>query len=161
MTYINDLYFRIWIGRWSLHLENRKAWACQVSLCGNWHIQWQKAWRYCSILPQLWCIAFAYFFCWSFLHSFQYLSMGDAFFFLLNIKARFCWCCSWMLSQVPHVNRTDYQLIDISEDGFVSYFHYTMLKRSLKFFSSNALPKCHVDTKVQSHWASTDLIHIL
>lgn len=22
--------------------------------------------------------------------------------------------------QVPHVNRTDYQLIDISEDGFVS-----------------------------------------
>ena len=23
--------------------------------------------------------------------------------------------------QVPHVSRTDYQLIDISEDGFVSY----------------------------------------
>lgn len=26
--------------------------------------------------------------------------------------------CSLLL-QVPHVNRTDYQLIDISEDGFV------------------------------------------
>lgn len=25
-----------------------------------------------------------------------------------------------LLLQVPHVNRTDYQLIDISEDGFVS-----------------------------------------
>ena len=25
------------------------------------------------------------------------------------------------VGQVPHVNRTDYQLIDISEDGFVSF----------------------------------------
>ena len=25
------------------------------------------------------------------------------------------------LQQVPHVNRTDYQLIDISEDGFVRF----------------------------------------
>ncbi|GKG54252.1 eukaryotic translation initiation factor 5A-2, partial [Tanacetum coccineum] len=25
-----------------------------------------------------------------------------------------------MVMQVPHVTRTDYQLIDISEDGFVS-----------------------------------------
>ena len=36
------------------------------------------------------------------------------------------WSCSLVFyacvfSQVPHVNRTDYQLIDISEDGFVSY----------------------------------------
>ena len=29
---------------------------------------------------------------------------------------------SSLLLQVPHVNRTDYQLIDISEDGFVSNF---------------------------------------
>lgn len=29
--------------------------------------------------------------------------------------------------QVPHVNRTDYQLIDISEDGFVSYFFLIVL----------------------------------
>lgn len=28
----------------------------------------------------------------------------------------------YCISQVPHVNRTDYQLIDISEDGFVSVF---------------------------------------
>ena len=30
--------------------------------------------------------------------------------------------CSYLsVLQVPHVNRTDYQLIDISEDGFVSF----------------------------------------
>jgi hypothetical protein len=29
-------------------------------------------------------------------------------------------CLSWWLLQVPEVVRTDYQLIDISEDGFVS-----------------------------------------
>lgn len=30
--------------------------------------------------------------------------------------------CSYLSGlQVPHVNRTDYQLIDISEDGFVSF----------------------------------------
>lgn len=29
--------------------------------------------------------------------------------------------------QVPHVNRTDYQLIDISEDGFVSFAIYLSL----------------------------------
>lgn len=28
--------------------------------------------------------------------------------------------------QVPHVNRTDYQLIDISEDGFVSFWNSTI-----------------------------------
>ena len=28
---------------------------------------------------------------------------------------------------VPHVNRTDYQLIDISEDGFVSFAIYLSL----------------------------------
>lgn len=43
-----------------------------------------------------------------------------------------------LLLQVPHVNRTDYQLIDISEDGFVSSFiqmfrvsvHWNMLHNS-------------------------------
>lgn len=30
-------------------------------------------------------------------------------------------CVFVLLFQVPHVNRTDYQLIDISEDGFVSF----------------------------------------
>lgn len=27
----------------------------------------------------------------------------------------------WYISQVPHVSRSDYQLIDIAEDGFVSH----------------------------------------
>ena len=27
--------------------------------------------------------------------------------------------------QVPHVNRSDYQLIDISEDGFVRHLSFT------------------------------------
>jgi hypothetical protein len=32
------------------------------------------------------------------------------------------------VKQVPHVNRTDYQLIDISEDGFVcTNFHFSFI----------------------------------
>lgn len=32
-----------------------------MPLCWDWHLQWEKAWRYCSIFPQLWCMSF----CWS------------------------------------------------------------------------------------------------
>ena len=35
----------------------------------------------------------------------------------------------FLLGQVPHVNRVDYQLIDISEDGFVSLFTFPMFVR--------------------------------
>lgn len=38
-----------------------------------------------------------------------------------------CWLSSDIFElQVPHVNRTDYQLIDISEDGFVCLFVQTV-----------------------------------
>lgn len=36
-------------------------------------------------------------------------------------KMLICLLVLQLFSQVPHVTRTDYQLIDISEDGFVSY----------------------------------------
>lgn len=37
--------------------------------------------------------------------------------------------------QVPHVNRTDYQLIDISEDGFVSIFSEILFTISMQLLS--------------------------
>ena len=46
-------------------------------------------------------------------HVWFYSSNGTVF-IILHIS---------VLLQVPHVNRTDYQLIDISEDGFVSFNH--------------------------------------
>jgi hypothetical protein len=39
----------------------------------------------------------------------------------------------FMLWQVPHVNRVDYQLIDISEDGFVSLFTFQCLSGWILF----------------------------
>lgn len=97
-------------GRWSFYFKNWKAWTCKVPLCGNWHIQWEETWRYCSFFSQLWCNFFVTLFLCS-----TYLSTD---FILLRNFA--CIHCNTMPLQVPHVNRTDYQLIDISEDGFVS-----------------------------------------
>lgn len=39
----------------------------------------------------------------------------------VRLKNFACIPCITIPLQVPHVNRTDYQLIDISEDGFVSF----------------------------------------
>jgi hypothetical protein len=39
----------------------------------------------------------------------------------------------FLLWQVPHVNRVDYQLIDISEDGFVSLFTFQCLSGWILF----------------------------
>ena len=94
-------------GCWGFDLENRQAWTCQVSLCGHWYIQRQEARRYRPIIPQLRCEG---------PFSFLLLSLITA--CVYNQSSGL----SSLLLQVPHVNRTDYQLIDISEDGFVSNF---------------------------------------
>ena len=39
--------------------------------------------------------------------------------------------CVCFVIQVPHVNRTDYQLIDISEDGFVCHLLLLLLFKSV------------------------------
>ena len=62
--------------------------------------------RRCSIV----CV---YFFIFSFIRI-----------YVIAVSHLYLWCF-WdidmyiVVLQVPHVNRTDYQLIDISEDGFV------------------------------------------
>lgn len=43
------------VGHWRLCLKDWQAWTCQVSLRGNWHIQPEEDWGYCSFLPQLRC----------------------------------------------------------------------------------------------------------
>lgn len=98
------------IGCWSFYFKNRKAWTCKVSLCCNWYFQWEKAWRYCSFISQLWCK-------WDLLLFMWVIFAG--------LRSNFVIIVFYL--QVPHVNRTDYQLIDISEDGFVSFLLLTIL----------------------------------
>lgn len=118
------LIFIIWIGCWSLHFKNRQAWSCKMSLCWNRYIQWQKTRGYCSVIPQLWRELLLY--C-----SLLLLSLWVWF----QVLAKYANVHNYFF-QVPHVNRTDYQLIDISEDGFVSYFVLAMSPPKFDYFIS-------------------------
>ncbi len=78
----------LWVmaGCWGVYLKDWKAWSCQVSFRGHWHLYWQEARGYCPFLPQLWCEQFKT------ICTFCLL-------FVIVIYSRLHWCCSTCTSE--------------------------------------------------------------